>query len=750
MAIYSRQKIRAWILVALFVVLGVVIVSANNSTLTKYALCDIRVMYITDNEASIDWPTLYYFNDNYGCRVDVVLIRQRAAYRVDIREVPEREIFYHRYGIPAGTPGYLDSCITTLFQKRYPDIILFGSGMSSPTASAFRKKILSIEPSSVRWFHVLRYYEKADRMTSSMDTEQNGFVVINSNEFAQRYKERLRHELPELGIEYGSVGIMATPLVHYRLITEQSLRSHTGGDFIQGIPLLRLLDILDALLPDTPKKMTMVRQAKQFISSFQKAEHTVGKKHADLMLKGYRALVDLKKALSGDTVLQEREDLTSYFFGLVSRAEQATLQAVGISWNGKVVLRDSSHGPKLKFRASLAADGPEEVRLQALKFIPYWDTTVVYIDSVPRIITPHQAFIREYLVDIDKQYFETNKPESLVFAAEIGYGELSLTAYNTLPLWEKPTLTAQFEPDFYFIPPIADLDVDRVVATTTMRVVITKPLRFAGDVKLNLRTPRGLFAGAYLKELTLEQGKTFEAIRVPFSISKLFELGVQQLTAELLYQGRVASVDTALVRVASCKIADTIKIGFLPDTTGLLEDILSMTDAAYRPLTNRGLLTADLDAYNVIIIGSGTFQSYPSLRKVKDRFETYIRNGGSLVIFGQPESWPEGILPVSFIPTMELVDKSGITNRIKQAHILSSPYKISETNLLSSFYKPREVISAVVAPSEKVFVTPSDGTLLSVTRIGDGQLIYCGLPLLELISSLDIDAIHLFANIMNY
>jgi hypothetical protein len=37
-----------------------------------------------------------------------------------------------------------------------------------------------------------------------------------------------------------------------------------------------------------------------------------------------------------------------------------------------------------------------------------------------------------------------------------------------------------------------------------------------------------------------------------------------------------------------------------------------------------------------------------------------------------------------------------------------------------------------------------------VTRIGEGQVIYCGLPLVEMISELNIEAIHLLANLLNY
>jgi hypothetical protein len=152
----------------------------------------------------------------------------------------------------------------------------------------------------------------------------------------------------------------------------------------------------------------------------------------------------------------------------------------------------------------------------------------------------------------------------------------------------------------------------------------------------------------------------------------------------------------------------------------------------------------------VIVVGSGAFRQYPSFPQLKDRFEDYIRNGGSLVIFGQPGDWPDNVLPVSFSPAIELVDRGAITNRIPNANILSRPYEIVEANLLSSFFRDRDVAAAVISPAERVFVTPSGATLLSVSRLGEGQIIYCGLPLLEMIGRLDIDAIHLFANILNY
>ena len=162
-----------------------------------------------------------------------------------------------------------------------------------------------------------------------------------------------------------------------------------------------------------------------------------------------------------------------------------------------------------------------------------------------------------------------------------------------------------------------------------------------------------------------------ETVRIPFTISNLFELGIQNQTIEMMVDEKLVAADTGRIRIASCDVPDTVKVAFMPDSLGMLEDILRMTEAAYRPLTDRSLITADLDAYNVIIIGSGCHRDYPSLKLMKSRFEKYLRQGGSLVLLGQPENWPGDVLPVSFVPTTEVVEQSDITNRIAEARVLS-------------------------------------------------------------------------------
>ncbi len=730
------------------VLLFLAAVSAHSADPVDYVLTDVRVMYVAEDIETVDWPTIYYLNDGRGCRVDVVQLRERASYREIHRAVPGRELHLYEFHMSPDEGNHMDSAEAALLSDRYPDIILFQSAEGGDLYNSFRSHLRQLPPVATRRFDILKIYEQ---LGPREPIDSAAGVFLNGRELAARYRERMEAELPRLlQREAGMDPTSAQQLVRYRLV-----RSRVGGhlpeiEFLSGIAENRLVHIIEDLLPRGPKRITLLRQAREFLSRLQAAKVLEDRARVEAIIDGYRSLTDLVNSSADDPLFDSHTDLRLYIENLQQRTEALALRAAGVNWTGRILIRESPNGPILKFRASLSADGPREIEMGRVNFHPYWDTVAVPIDTATRTIIPHQSFVREYLIDVDPERLEARQPESLIFTAEIAWGPLTLTMRSAIPVGERTDLRLEFEPDFYFVPPVAELDIDRVVAPMNLRAVISKPRSFEGDVKLTLQTARGLFAGAYRQEVRLRKGKTRETIRIPFSISKLFELGLQPQTLTLSYGNQQIDVDTAVVRIASCRIDDKTKVGFLPDTTGQLEDVLNMTDAAFRPLTDRGLVIANLNAYDVIVVGSGAFYNYPSFKNLKDRFEEYVRNGGSLVIFGQPETWPQGVLPVSFIPGIELVNHQAITNRIPGANILSRPYPITESNLLSLFYKDRDVAAAVIAPAERVFVTPTGASLLSVSRLGDGQIIYCGLPLLEMISRLDIDAIHLFANILNY
>jgi hypothetical protein len=278
---------------------------------------------------------------------------------------------------------------------------------------------------------------------------------------------------------------------------------------------------------------------------------------------------------------------------------------------------------------------------------------------------------------------------------------------------------------------------------------VSKPLEFSGKARINLETPPGVFAGAYRQEIQLDKGQGSETMRIPFSISKLFELGIQNMMVSLVVDGRTVSVDTGYLRIAGCHVPDTIKIGLLSDTTGYLEDILRMTDAAWQTMSDRTLEVGDLGAYDVLLVGSGAMKYYPSFRRVRGRIQDFVTNGGTLVVMGQPSSWPSEVLPISLAPTKVMLTGSSIQTANATHDVLKRPTPILVSGLSAYFDRPTPVTAAVVSPCQPILTGPGSEMLLSVSTLGRGKVIYCGLPLVEMIGKLNIEAIHLLANILN-
>lgn len=718
--------------------------SADNSHLVKTSLCDIRIAYFFEDEQNIDWPTLYYLNDQFGCRIDLIKFYERSRVEVETTTIDRAEIYFNRLYFPKTDQIALKEGLGKLFVDRYPDIVILDNPDNNASLKAAFDYLSTVKLADEHIFHIEKLFKR--NYKSDLDSPNLKFISINSQEMLNRYRNRMKTEIPTIFPYYQLPDKIGNPIVKYEKV--KSNRSNINdADFISGLSTSRLIDVINKRIEAGPMKSTLEKQAKGFIASFRKAQTSIGKEQVSQIINGFRDLRFLgghQRLIASDRYYQY------YLYDLIRKAEICALDMVGLGWEGSITIDETPHGPALKFTAVVSAAGPQEINLNGIRFHPFWDSVAVPLLETPLLIQPHQNFVREFYIKIDRKYLESKKSDSLTFSIEVTYGQIPLVFKSSVPVWEAPDLRVNLEPDFYFIKPFPKLDIDKVVSSVNLKLIITKPPGYQGEVTIEFNPPRGMFAGVYKKEIILDKGDITETLRVPFTISNLFELGTQIMSVDLLSGGHVIASDTGRVRVAACDVPDTRQIAFMPDSLGQLEDILRMIEADFFPLTDRSLITGDLDAYDVILIGSGSYRHYPSLTKISDRIEKYIRGGGSIVIFGQPEDWPAGVVPFSLQPTVEAVDKDDISNRIPGANILSRPYPISETNLLSNFFKRREISPAVISPSEKVFVTPSGATLLSVSRLGDGQVIYCGLPLMEMIQKLDIDAIHLFANLLNY
>ncbi len=738
----------AFVLLMSLMICGVLAGSPQAAELVQYALCDARVLYVCSSPQNIDWPVLYYLNDHWGARIDLVCLHSRVGFNLVTRSLPDQQIFLHHVYVDPTDPGHLDRLTARLFAERRSDLVIFSADATDSLSEGLWRHLLALPPDNLGLFEPLRFYRegRADLAVDSAGV----FVVLNAPEIRNRYIKRMQHEIPSVLPFWASEDLADHLTTRYELVENRVLSQAPPADFLSGIEPLRLLPIIDSLFFSSPMKRTYTRQANRFISGFRAAMHSVGQRRTDNILGGYGELRTLTAPIQAEGGSVKLPAFHDYIVDLAARAERAALEAVGVVWDGRIILRDSPHGPRVKFRLAVSVNGPREVTLTDLRFHPHWDTVEVVLDEGGRKVVPHQSFVREYLIDVDRERLKTDDPDSLTFSAGLMYGAIPLEFTRSAALRRSPNMDIRFDPDFHFVPPPADLDIDRLVSSTALNVIITKPRDYTASATVDLQTPRGVFAGAYRQQLKLSPGQTREIVRIPFTISNLMEPGRQQAVVSLQVDGRTIGADTVSMRLARCRVSEKISVGFLPDSTGLLEDILRMTEARHRPLTDRSLLTADLSAYNVIIIGQGTWRQYPSLRMVRDRLEEYIRWGGSLVVLGQDYDWPEGVLPFSLAPNREMIGRDDMTVRIEDARVLNRPYAVSIDQMRGAFHPPRPSSGAAVSPAEIVIETPAGSSLLSVSRLGAGQMIYCGLPLLQLVRELDLEAIHLLANLLNY
>lgn len=722
--------------------------AGGDAEFMKYALSDVRAWYVYDASAEIDWPTVYYLNDNYGCRVDIIALTTDPFFPVSNRSLPDRQLFVHTVFVDTMQTVRWHQALSDGLLERNPDIVIIAGNLESAVLSGFRAFVSSYHPSSDNLFSVSKIYAAAGGTTAAAGSPS---VNLNSRALGQTYHERMSVEIPLLMPDIAVSDNRNRVPVHYQLIERNISSSQAETDFFSGMKTFRLNDLLDSLFADGPMKETMRAGAGNYQGYMMEAEKADDRSSTvENALTAYRELLPVSRYRSHTTALPANPPLERYLARLEKRAEKAISHAAGLYWDGRATLRDSPHGPRLKFTASLSNAGTVPIELASIKFLPYWSGEAIDLQTESRIIDPGQSYVREYLIDAEPSRFEASQPESLTFATTLVLAEIPFEMYTSLPVNESLPLSIRFDPDYFFVDPSARTDVDRVVESLNWKAIITKPSSYDGLVHITLETPRGMFAGAYRQDIMLEEGVRQETLEIPFTLSRLFEMGLQSQTIRMTADGVTLAADTGWIRAVACKMPQSLSIAFLPDTSGALEDVLRMSGATHRPLTERTLQVGDLYGYNVIVLGSGCFRKQPNLRQYKDRFEQFVRGGGSLVVMGQPEDWPIGALPVSFVSTPQKLMREDISSLLRFANVLSKPYQINLSDLLAWYDELRPAAPADIAPSERVLVTPEGSTLLSVSRFGEGQIIYCGLPLTDMVADLNIEAIHLFSNLMNY
>jgi len=709
------------------------------------ALCDLKVAYFFAEPSEIDWAAVAFLVTERRCRVALVRVQESDSLRVTRRALDNDDISVIDI---AGPPARAEAALNSVFNVGKPDIVIFPQNIPDTLGRA----ILTQANAAVRHgtgavdlFSVRKVYRRVD---SSSVTQG---VIMNRREILSSHAGLIAEAIEAL---FADAGIRPETLSNSELYSAYQLTGYNIRDafreseFTSGLNSLRLRVLITAWAPGEASRKSHLSLAESFERDFDAAREKTRRARLDLLASGYRALVTLSALVSGGGFADSAPHYRSYLRALLERARFVTLSEMGLVWSGVIDIRDTPFGPRVKLTADITVAGSLGVELAQVVYIA--DTGDVIIDSLARPVRPHQRLVREYYIDPAILNVASTALDSLRFALVIRYGEMSLRAPATTGLGAGRKLAVRFLPDFRFITRVSDVFADRNIEPFYWKVAVDKPKYFSGDIAVELKTPPGVAAGSAERTITLQSGMESETVQFPFVASSSMADGISRIVLTLKRGQEIIGVDTARIRVAECAIENAIKVGYLPDSTGVLEDILRMTPADFTALTDRALEVADLNAYHTLILGSGCHRQFRSLTRVNERLARFVRQGGVLAILGQPDDWPADAAPIRISPRSARLRGDAITVTDRGHRLFSTPYEVY-TGRLTDLVDTRALSSpSAVAVGKSLLSDDAGRALLSIVNMGEGQIIYCGFPLLAQIAALDINAIHLFANLVSY
>ncbi len=465
------------------------------------------------------------------------------------------------------------------------------------------------------------------------------------------------------------------------------------------------------------------------------------------------AVSELRRILNAFYSAKE-SDPDAVFESYLSRAVTDGIDAVfveaGVSHRGDMVFRRSPEGTRLKFVSTITNDGPLELDFYGVTASLDQGDTVFIIDSSESKILPFSSLIREYTIALPSHKLSTMTPDSLTLTGKIGYRNNTVDFPYQVGANKESPLSVRIIPDFLIGRPFAEDQIDRLVDATSFNVVIEKPTDFAGKAKIRFDTPDGILIGAFEENLALVSGDNAYEFSIPLVARKSIGSKRVKLGVEVLLDDRVAASDYIYVGGGDCAVDTKLKIALASGPEGLAEDLLRMTGANYRILSDRYFEAGDLDFFDVIIFETACFERYRSLGSVEVRLKRFMEYGGGIIVFGQPSDWRDDLLPVTITSTAERMAANDATVLSADHALFTMTHKVNVSQLLKNIGQSYISYPALVFPAERIIERPDKTALLSESQFGRGRFIYCGLPILQMIRQIDPEAAKFFANLVNF
>ncbi len=638
---------------------------------------------------------------------------------------------------------YLDTVAGDFFGQYRPDLVIFASAFNKQELVRFENYLLNIEYDTSIVFNIKKYFRRVKQ-------GGEGSVYLNTGQYFRDHHREISEMAKAVAENPPLPGLLNTYSV-YNLIKGRTKSPSGTPDFLTGIEKLKFDQMSKKYIKTASGRRAYSPHRNKYVLYLEAALHQSGLNKIESLLSALSEMQKIRQTYYYQIgKLDSLTPMARYIEKAIGSLSSAIFQEADIDYRANIEIRDTPEGKRLKFKSEINNNGFLDIQAGWLEFIPPQADTTKIIDSNWTKIKPNNSLVRQYTVNIDPDYLEAINAEEIRFIGRVKYGGEEVGFTYTANAYEESPLSVEFIPDFLMIKPFGKLSIDRLVEAANLKAVIRKPTDYVGKVKIRIITPHGVMAGAFRDEITLQHGQRAIEMEIPLVMTRSAGTGKKQIEFNLIKDSKVVASDYANIRQAEFSIPENINIALFPDYNGLLEDVLIQTGARYRPISERYLVAGDFSYYDAILFGTRCFQKYKSLEIIGDKIKKFMEYGGTVIVFGQPDEWRDDLLPISIISTTAGLPTDSLATLKENHAIFKAKFNIDTKRLLDGIHTGYVSYPAVVFPGEKIIKSNNNTAVLAQTKLGKGRLIYCGLPLLEMIRNLDVDAIKLYSNLIHY
>jgi LmbE family N-acetylglucosaminyl deacetylase len=253
---------------------------------------------------------------------------------------------------------------------------------------------------------------------------------------------------------------------------------------------------------------------------------------------------------------------------------------------------------------------------------------------------------------------------------------------------------------------------------------------------------------------TQEAAWTIQAIAR--SAGRVYQTGWQSIGYPGLSPYNLYKPAQLQTRKVDVKLAPGLRVAYVMGTGDLVPQAIEALGATPHLLTAAELASADLSAWNVIVIGIRAYSARPELAAAQPRLQDFVRRGGTLIVQYQSGNFPAP-LPLSMGRAPErVVDEQAPVKLLQPAHpLLASPNVITAADFdgwveerghsfLDTWDPGYTALTETADPGQD----PQRGGLL-VAHPGKGTYIYVAFALHRQLPELVPGAYRLLANLLS-